>query len=89
MAKTLIALAVPAYGEPCNGCGYCCRAELCGLAVEILGEQATAPCPFLREHDGRTWCGVVEEAAKKDVAFGGWFAWRLGIGRGCMVESER
>lgn len=76
---------LPAYGAPCNGCGFCCREELCGLAVEILGEAATAPCPFISEHDGRTWCGVVENAARKDVGFAGHLAWRLGIGLGCIV----
>ena len=79
-------LVRPAFGAPCNGCGYCCREEVCGLGLEVLPD-AVAPCPFLSEHDGRTWCGVVEEAARKDIAFGGWFAWRLGIGRGCMVTE--
>ena len=78
----------PRYSEPCNGCGLCCRIEPCGLALEILGDNAQAPCQFLIERDGRTWCGVVEAAAAKDEAFGGWFAWRLGIGVGCQFHDE-
>lgn len=31
--------------------------------------DAAAPCPFLRLHDGRFWCGVIEEAERRDVAF--------------------
>jgi hypothetical protein len=79
---------LPGYGQPCNGCGCCCREELCGMAVEILGANATAPCPYLTEHHGRTWCGVVEVAAKHDVAFAGYLGWRLGFGVGCIVRRD-
>jgi len=86
MATLLTVLQPPGVGAPCNGCGFCCREEVCGLGLEVLGAGAQAPCLFLRERDGRTFCGVVEEAAKKDIAFGGWLAWRLGIGQGCIVQ---
>lgn len=76
----------PAFGTPCNGCGVCCEIEVCGLGVEVFGE-ILGPCPAIVKRDGRFWCGVVEAATKKDVAFGGWFAWRLGIGRGCQMED--
>jgi hypothetical protein len=76
----------PAFGEPCNGCGWCCREEVCELGVRVFAGAKT-PCPFLREHHGRTWCGVVEEAAEKNIAFGAHLAWQLGIGRGCLVTS--
>jgi len=84
--KALTVLQPPGYGASCNGCGFCCREEVCGLGREVMGVGVQAPCPLLREHDGRTWCGVVEEAAKKDVAFGGWIGWRLGFGSGCLVH---
>lgn len=48
----------PRAGEPCNGCGWCCATEPCGLAVKYLG-AAKGPCPALEWADGRTWCGMV------------------------------
>lgn len=81
-------LSKPAFGAPCNGCGLCCRLELCGLALEVLGADApAAPCPFIVEREGVTRCGVIEAADKKDIAFGGYMKWRLGIGAGCQVED--
>ena len=85
-------LPMPAYGEPCNGCGYCCREELCELALKVFEKSklkpVDPPCPFLIERDGRTWCGVIEEAAKENIAFGAHLAWRLGIGAGCLVVRD-
>jgi hypothetical protein len=45
-------------GDPCNGCGYCCITEPCGLAVQYLG-ATSGPCPALEWEAGRTWCGMV------------------------------
>ena len=75
----------PVMGARCNGCGDCCVQEVCGLGIEVLGESAQAPCPLLRQHDGRFWCGVIEEAERVDVAFAGHMKWRLGIGNGCFT----
>lgn len=86
MAKRLVMLDVPTKGDPCNGCGWCCREEVCGLALEIHA-GVKAPCPFISEHDGRTWCGVVEEASKRNEMFGAHLGWRLGFGRGCLVTD--
>lgn len=77
----------PERGAPCNGCGWCCQQEVCGMALEIDG-GLEAPCPFLRSHDGRFWCGVIEQAANVDVAFAGHLAWRLGIGVGCYAGDD-
>lgn len=85
--KLLPMLESPGLGEPCNHCGHCCRVEVCGLGLEAFGDVA-APCPAIRVRDGKSFCAVVEEAAKLDVSFGGWYAWRLGFGRGCDVELE-
>lgn len=38
--------AKPAYGQPCNGCGVCCRQELCPLG-ELLYRRVKGPCPAL------------------------------------------
>lgn len=78
---------LPGYGQPCNGCGHCCREEVCGLGIEVFG-KIPAPCPALTEHDGRTWCGVVEAAAKQNVAFAAHIGWRLGFGLGCIVRAD-
>jgi hypothetical protein len=53
-----ITLAKPRFSEPCNGCGYCCTAEPCGLAEDILNCH-TGPCAALETRDGRTQCGLV------------------------------
>ena len=74
---------LPDFGAPCNGCGYCCREEVCKLGLAAFGEHTPAPCPALVEHDGRTWCAVIEEADKVNVAFGSHLKLVLGIGLGC------
>lgn len=48
----------PKYGQPCNGCGYCCNTEPCGLAREYLGCH-TGACVALEVTDGRSGCGLV------------------------------
>lgn len=48
----------PKYGQACNGCGYCCHTEPCGLASEYLGCH-TGPCVALEVTDGKSGCGLV------------------------------
>lgn len=55
--------AKPPFAAPCNGCGYCCRAQPCSIAVRLLG-ATTGPCPALEEADGRTYCGLVRDPAR-------------------------
>lgn len=77
----------PREGEACNGCGACCAAEVCRIGLEVLGEDATAPCELLSFHDGRFWCSVVEVADKTSV--GPLLRMRLGIGIACdSSDSE-
>lgn len=83
--RRLPMLKKPDEGQPCNGCGWCCQEEVCGLGREVLGAAAAAPCALLTVHEGRFWCGVIEAATAKDVAFGGHLGWRLGIGTGCYA----
>lgn len=80
-------LQKPKEGLPCNGCGVCCREQVCELALQVLS-TVEAPCPFLEVHEGRFWCGVILFAARKDEAFGAHMAFRLGIGSGCQMEDE-
>lgn len=35
----------PTYGLPCNGCGWCCASEPCGIAREFIGADGEGPCP--------------------------------------------
>lgn len=94
MSALLMAPRKPLYGAPCNGCGRCCEEQLCDMALQILddanNETVTGPpCPFLKYHDGRSWCGVIEEADRQNVAFGGYMKWRLGIGTFCQMEDDQ
>lgn len=50
--------AKPFSGEPCNGCGYCCTASPCQLAIDYL-HCSQGPCVALETKDGRTHCGFV------------------------------
>lgn len=64
-------LTKPAIGEPCNGCGLCCKVQVCrngayvlGL-VDILGDTVPGPCPALiSKNDGSFTCGVVDNPHK-------------------------
>ena len=47
-------------GLECVGCGFCCRKAPCGLALRLFG--GVERCPLLNYHDGRWWCGAVENA---------------------------
>lgn len=49
----------PPHGEPCNGCGECCKAELCPLGYGVFG-HVRGPCPALEPAPGETFaCGLV------------------------------
>lgn len=83
----------PKKGQPCNGCGFCCAAELCDLAID-RGFQS-APCPAMEFFSGRFWCGLASnpmryipgvkefavEAIRALVADG------LGFGHGCDTDD--
>ena len=83
----------PEEGAPCNGCGFCCAAEPCGLAVEFLGATA-GPCPAMEFDAGRFWCGLVRNPSSYldmpafgDPVVGAIFARAVGIGRGCDSDA--
>ena len=73
----------PKFGDPCNGCGFCCAVELCSVA-EMIFDDNTLPCPLLSFHDGRSWCKLVE--TEKIGKMEPLIADTLGIGLGCFVE---
>lgn len=58
------ALLKPKVGEPCNGCGICCRITICihgtyWLGLGKFGERAAGPCPASTLQDSRFQCGLV------------------------------
>lgn len=83
----------PEWGSPCNGCGYCCAVETCGLARQFMGAMV-APCPAMEFEAGRFWCGLVRDPAKY-LGVAAWasdslrssFELLLGIGRGCDSDA--
>ncbi len=89
-------LKKPAYGSPCNGCGWCCQQEVCSIGRMVFGGAIDAvvegPCPALTEKDGRFLCGVViaeqemlDEAGSKEIPR---VPGMLGIGWGCDSRTE-
>lgn len=77
----------PRHGQPCNGCGLCCMAELCPLALSVFGKKP-GPCPALmleRTADGQPRkfvCGlVVSEAIPPPLREAA--ALLIGSGQGC------
>lgn len=57
-ALPITGLRKPPKGQMCSGCGYCCTAQPCALAVELLS-CVEGPCVALEQDDGRTFCGLV------------------------------
>ncbi len=53
----------PPEGDPCNGCGLCCAAALCAIAIELL-DADQAPCPAMEFAEGRFWCGLVRRPSR-------------------------
>ncbi len=48
----------PRFGEPCNGCGYCCTVQPCQLAQEFLN-CSVGPCIALEAQGNLRTCGLV------------------------------
>ena len=76
----------PPFGLPCNGCGYCCAAELCQIGIAIHGD-IPAPCPSMEWEDSRFRCGAIR-LADSDIKYGLLVRMALGIGLGCDSETD-
>lgn len=85
-----------AHGAPCNGCGQCCIAQLCPLAVQLFGDQR-GPCPALEPLMFGYTCGLIahpETYAPQTVLQHGQStvsaaaARLLGAGAGCDAWQE-
>lgn len=52
-----ITIEKPVYGDPCNGCGVCCIAQVCDLGKELGDDQS---CKALMRNPNRSFsCGLV------------------------------
>jgi hypothetical protein len=94
----------PAWGAPCNGCGVCCSAETCPIALAVVPRtEEDAVCPALEWDGGRAWCGLIRNpgvyanpvgVAALGVLYGikpgGFAAWMLeAIGGGeCDADGD-
>ncbi len=85
----------PAFGSPCNGCGFCCAAEPCGVARQFVpGAIDGAPCPAMEFEYGRFWCGMIRRPGHYlglphdwgNEFLSGEVAKALGAGRGCDAD---
>lgn len=85
----------PAYGEPCNGCGFCCAAEPCGIAREFIPDHPEeGPCLAMEFDAGRFVCGMIRQPGRYmglpdwgDAHMGALFAEALGAGKGCDADD--
>lgn len=84
------ALAKPAVGAPCNGCGWCCASEPCPLGVLVSGRRSGA-CSALRwdAASARYHCGVLTRAAGLGAVPRRLVARWIGAGAGCDAQLER
>ncbi|WP_144958009.1 hypothetical protein [Pseudomonas oryzihabitans] len=55
----LVSLDKPSLGQPCNGCGLCCIAEVCDLGKELGDEERCRALISLGT--GRFACGLVAD----------------------------
>lgn len=75
----------PKFGSPCNGCGLCCKMEVCAIGKGVFGADTPAPCPALIFENKRFWCKFVlaEDIARAPSLIGN----ALGIGKGCCADD--
>lgn len=69
---------------PCNGCGLCCKEQVCVIGQDVFGE-IDAPCPLLVKRKGLYRCGMVLMEASRPVEKK--LAQALGIGMGCCADD--
>ncbi|MBI5918613.1 MAG: hypothetical protein HY849_04480 [Nitrosomonadales bacterium] len=91
------ASAKPALGERCNGCGVCCAAEPCPVALVLL-LQRRGRCRALlwQEAEARYVCGLVVAPhrhswlipARWSAGAGRLLATRIAAGAGCDSAAE-
>lgn len=91
----LFSIAKPKFREPCNGCGLCCKLQVCEAGKLFLGTTST-PCPALEYESNRYWCGLVRRPhhylgitfAEADTILSPGFYTLIAGGQGCGMEDE-
>lgn len=93
-------LEKPAIGLPCNGCGLCCRIQVCSAGsyllglVQTLGDRATGPCPALVQDGDRQVCGLMRrpthylKARRGPTVLREAVAVLIGAGAGCDEAGD-
>ena len=87
----------PEYGAKCNGCGVCCAAEPCPVAIIFLfqfkgrcralqwqHEQNRYICGMVLNPD--KWVGIIPRRLRERM--GRFFASRIASGLGCDFSAE-
>ncbi len=91
----MTAFAKSAHGAPCNGCGACCRDQVCPLGMYVFGRTA-GPCPALEPDGPKAVCGLVRSPARyapvRTFAHGAErmraaAALLIGAGHGCDAQA--
>jgi hypothetical protein len=86
----------PEHGQPCNGCGICCIAERCPVALLVLpGGRGSCAALEWDGPAGRYFCGMVRRPANYiawlprswEGAAGRWFAVRIAAGKACDFDA--
>lgn len=87
----------PAFGLPCNGCGYCCAEAPCGVATQFIPDHPEeGPCRAMEFDAGQFVCGMIRHPSRympdlqndwADGVLGGMIAEALGAGRGCDADD--
>jgi hypothetical protein len=77
----------PVWGEPCNGCGYCCQNSACEISQQITGDSPLSGCSLL-EWDGANYrCGAIRMAGLISAEHAVFLRRKLGVGFGCDSEA--
>jgi hypothetical protein len=60
----------PAFGTPCNHCGWCCLTEVCPAGQDLGQDKYAIPCKFLRGEgkEQKHYCGLMIDIPEyKDI----------------------
>ncbi len=68
----------PAFGEPCNHCGYCCLSEPCIAGQKITG-KTDGRCELLETDGDKHYCPLATSESMTDV---------MGFGTGCCAKTQ-
>ena len=84
-------LSKPTEGSACNGCGYCCAVQPCGLAQEYLGAGDSGARPALEVGNGGKGvsCGMVQRPYYYIALRAGRTDYAQHLERELQTQSER